>query len=260
MPQDQNLTDVLMVGATGSVGVHAVEAAQRLGLRPRALVRDLKRAERLLPGVELVQGDLTDPASLAGAVRGAQAMVLTHGTDGAPETRRRIDYGGVRNLLAAVDGGARPRVALMTSIYTTRDDIPGNTPWKWRAERLVRASGLPYTVVRPGWFDNAGPTERRLVLDQGGTVDGGIARTQIAETLVRSLLTDAALGKTFELTAAEGPQQDDWDALFGALKADAPDSVDGVLDPPGLPLDAEPDDVRADLEAARSLRGQGRSH
>ncbi|MEE1765214.1 SDR family oxidoreductase [Streptomyces sp. SP18BB07] len=254
MSQKQHITDVLMVGATGSIGRLAVEAAQRHGLRLRALVRDVRRGERLLPGVELVRGDLEDPASLRNAVEGADAIVLTHGSGGDPETRRRVDYGGVRNLLRAL-GGAQPRVALMTSIYATRSDIPGNSPWKRRSERLLRVSGLPYTIVRPGWFDQAGPTQRRLVLEQGGTVDGGIARDQIAETLVRSLLTDTALGKTFELIAEEGKEPANWTELFSALKTDESGSVDGVLDPSDLPVDAEPQAVRADLDAFRSSHG-----
>jgi uncharacterized protein YbjT (DUF2867 family) len=146
-------------------------------------------------------------------------------------------------------------VALMTSIYATRSDIPGNSPWKRRSERLLRASGLPYTIVRPGWFDDAGPTQRRLVLEQGGTVDGGIARDQIAETLIRSLLTSTALGKTFELIATEGGEQSDWTELFGVLKSDEAGSLDGVLDPADLPLEAEPQEVRADLDAVRSPHG-----
>ncbi|MER5913937.1 SDR family oxidoreductase [Streptomyces sp. NPDC001982] len=252
----QNITDVLMVGATGSIGQLAVRAAQRHGLRPRALMRDVRRAEQLLPGVELVQGDLEDPASLRHAVGGADALGLTHGSGGdpRPDARAHVDYGGVRNILQALDG-AQPRVALMTSIYVTRSDIPGATPWKRRSERLLRASSLPYTIVRPGWFDHAGPTQRRLVLEQGGTADGGIARGQIAETLVRSLLTGTALGKTFELTAAEGEEPSDWAELFGALKSDASGSVDGVLDPADLPVEAEPQAVRADLNDIRSLRG-----
>ncbi|MDT0549994.1 MULTISPECIES: SDR family oxidoreductase [Streptomyces] len=254
MSQKQSITDVLLVGATGSIGRLAVAAARQHGLRPRALVRDLRRAEQLLPGIELVRGDLEDPASLRGAVSAVDAIVLTHGSGGDPDTRRRVDYGGVRNLLQALDG-ARPRVALMTSIYATRSDIPGNSPWKRRSERLLRASGLPYTIVRPGWFDHAGPAQRRLVLEQGGTADGGIARDQIAETLVRSLLTGTALGKTFELIATEGEEQSDWAGLFDTLKNDASGSVDGVLDPADLPVEAEPQAVRADLDAVRALHG-----
>ncbi|MFC9461268.1 NAD(P)H-binding protein [Streptomyces sp. NPDC056983] len=143
----------------------------------------------------------------------------------------------------------------MTSIYATRSDVPGATPWKRRSERLLRASGLPYTIVRPGWFDHAGAGQRRLVLEQGGTGDGGIARDQIAETLVQSLLTHAALGKTFELIATEGSQQADWAKLFGALKSDEPGSVDGALDPADLPVEGEPPTLRTELEAIRSLGG-----
>lgn len=212
MSRNQNITDVLVVGATGSIGRHAVI--------------------------------------------GADALVLTHGSrgDSRPGARAHVDYSGVRNILEALDG-ARPRTALMTSIYATRSDIPNATPWKRRSERLLRASGLPYTIVRPGWFDHAGPTQRRLVLEQGDTADGGIARDQIAETLVRSLLTGAALGKTFELIATEGEEPSDWTELFGALKNDESGSVDGVLDPADLPVDAEPPALRADLDAARSLNG-----
>ena len=261
MSQKQTITDVLVVGATGSIGQLAVQAAQRHGLHPRALVRDVRRAEHLLPGVELMQGDLEDPASLLRAVSGAEAIVLTHGSGGdpRPDAREHIDYGGVRNILQTLDG-ARPRTALMTSIYATRSDIPGATPWKRRSERLLRASGLPYTIVRPGWFDHAGPSQRRLVLEQGGTADGGIARDQIAETLIRSLLTDSALGKTFELTAIEGDEPADWTQLFDTLRADEPGSVDGVLDPADLPVENEPQAVRTDLEALRrTSRSQARS-
>ncbi len=41
--------------------------------------------------------------------------------------------------------------------------------WKRRSERLVRASGFPYMIVRPGWFDYNGPDEHRLIFLQGDT-------------------------------------------------------------------------------------------
>ena len=89
-----------------------MEAAQRHGLRPRALVRDVRRAERLLPGVELVRGDLEDPVSLRSAAGGAGAIVLSHGSGSHPDTRRRVDYGGVRDLLQALDGATQRRLVL----------------------------------------------------------------------------------------------------------------------------------------------------
>ncbi|MFI1927281.1 MULTISPECIES: NAD(P)H-binding protein [unclassified Streptomyces] len=255
MSHQQNITDVLVVGATGGVGPVAVAAAaQRHGLRPRALVRDVRRAERLLPGVDLVQGDPEDPASLHAAVQGVDAMVLAHGSggDSRPDARAHIDHGGVRVLLRVLDG-ARPRVALMTSLCATRGDIPGATPWKRRSARLLRAGG-PHTIVRPGRFDHAGPTQRRLVLEQGGTADGGVARDQIAGTRVRSLLTSTAPGKTFEITATDGEEPAGRAELFGALETGPSGSVNGVPDPADLPVEAEPRPLRADLDAVRSLR------
>jgi uncharacterized protein YbjT (DUF2867 family) len=56
----------------------------------------------------------------------------------------------VRNILTVLAG--RPvRIALMTAIGVT---APADYyDWNRRSERLVRASGNPYTIVRPGWFD-----------------------------------------------------------------------------------------------------------
>ncbi|WP_212129248.1 SDR family oxidoreductase [Brevibacterium sp. SMBL_HHYL_HB1] len=242
--------EVLIIGATGTIGRHCVTAAGDAGLRPRALVRNVAKAEELFPGVDLVQADLEDPKSLKTALEGASLIVMTHGAPGEADAGERIDYGGMRNVLQAL-GTARPRVALMSSVYATRTDVPGANPWKRRAERLLRASGLDHTIVRPGWFDRAAPNERRLVLEQGGTLDGPIARSQIAEVLIRSLITDSARGKTFELIAREGEQQTDWDTLFSPLSSDRPGDLDGALDPQNLPEKDEPQAIRDDLAAVR---------
>jgi uncharacterized protein YbjT (DUF2867 family) len=62
--------------------------------------------------------------------------------------------------------GARPaRIALMTAIGVTRQT--SGHDWKRRGERVVRASGLSYTIVRPGWFDYNEADQPRLVMLQG---------------------------------------------------------------------------------------------
>ncbi|WP_435110934.1 SDR family oxidoreductase [Nocardiopsis synnemataformans] len=240
-------THVLVVGATGSIGRHVVTTLQRHGLGVRALVRDQRRGRSLLPEVELVEGDLERPDTLGSVVEGVDGVIFTHGSDRGG-TAERVDYGGVRNVLRAL-GGRRPRIALMTSIYVTRAegayaDLVG---WKRRSELLVRASGAPYTIVRPGWFDHTSPGDDRLVLEQGDTGDGGIGRAQLAEVLVRSLLTDTAVGRTFELFAAEGAAPSDWDGVFAGLSADTPGALSGARDT-GVPdPDREPETVRADI-------------
>ncbi len=118
----------------------------------------------------------------------------------------------------------------------------------------MRASGLPYTIVRPGWFDYNKPDERQLVFLQGdrrhagNPSDGVIARRQLAQVLIASLTSEAALRKTFELVATGGPSQPDLEPLFGALEADLPGGLDAVRDAGNMPLDQEPQRVRDDLD------------
>jgi len=251
---------VLVVGATGSIGQLVVEAALREGHIVRALVRAVSKAGRLPGGAEVVVGDLTRPETLAAAVDGVDAVVFTHGSDGGGKAgAERVDYGGVRNVLTAL-GGRQVRVALMTAIGVTNRDGYYNRQteahdWKRRGERLVRASGLPYTIVRPGWFDYHKADEHHLVFLQGDrrqsgdSSDGVIARRQIAEVLVASLTSDAALRKSLELVATRGPAQVDLDPVFAPLDADPPGALDAVHDQANMPLQDEPARVRQDLAA-----------
>jgi uncharacterized protein YbjT (DUF2867 family) len=250
---DKSRIKILVVGATGSIGRYVVEEALRDGHGVRVLVRS--RGKLSFPSeVEVIVGDLTQPHTLRAAVDGIGAIVFTHGSHGGASAAEAIDYGGVRNILAAL-GDRRVRIALMTSIGVT--DRKGAHDWKRRAERLVRASGLPYTIVRPGWFDYNDANQLRLVLLQGdkrqsGTPrDGVIARRQLAEVLVRSLTSQEALRKTFELVAETGPAPNDFDRLFGALDADEAGSVDAVHDATNMPLDQEPTQVVEELDNAK---------
>lgn len=263
---DRRLT-ILAVGATGSIGSLVVEEAIRQGHKVRALVRSASKARQLPREAESVSGDLTRPETLSAAVDGIDAIVFTHGSDGGGKAASEaVDYGGVRNILAAL-GSRKARVALMTAIGVTNRNSSYNRSteshdWKRRSERLIRASGLQYTIVRPGWFDYNGSDEHKLVLLQGdkrhsGTPkDGAIARQQLADVLVRSLTSDQAQRKTFELVSTKGPVQDDFDTLFGNLESDQPGVLDGVRDMDNMPLQDEPKRVREDLDAVIASRSR----
>jgi uncharacterized protein YbjT (DUF2867 family) len=251
-------TTVLVVGASGSVGRLVVQEALRQGYRTRALVRDPSRARGLPPQAEVVVGDLTRPETLTAAVAEVDAVVFTHGSQGGKVDAETVDYGGVRNILTAL--GDRPAfIVLMTSIGVTNRTGSYNQAtqvhdWKRRSERLVRASGRPYTIVRPGWFDYNAPDQLQLLALQGDTRQAGnssegvIARRQIAQVLVASLSSAAAPRKTFELVAEHGPAPTDLDPLFTTLQPDALGSLDGVQDVANMALSEEPARVHDDLE------------
>jgi len=244
------MTTVLVVGASGSIGRHVVAQALDAGFDTRALVRDPKQAALFPEGTSVVVGDPTDAATLGEALDGVTGVVFTQGTFD-DDLLEAVNYGSVRNVLHALRQPAR--IALMTALGVTKP-TPGHD-WKRRGERLVRASGLPYTIVRPGWFDYDEPDQLRLVMRQGDThwagsaSDGVVSRAQIAQVLVASLTSDAADRKTLELVAEQGEAQTDLDPLFDALTPDA--ALDGPLDRDSLPLDAEPERVVSELDAIR---------
>lgn len=257
--------NVLVVGATGSIGRLVVEEAVKQGYTVRALVRSQAKAVQLPTAAQIVIGDVTRPDTLAAAVNDIDAIVFTLGSDGAGKVgAETVDYGGVRNILAAL-GSRKVRIALMTSIGVTNRTGSYNRSteahdWKRRSERLVRASGSPYTIVRPGWFDYNKSDEHKLLFLQGDTrqagnsSDGVIARSQIAEVLVRSLCSAHALRKTFELVAEKGAAQKDLELLFAALDPDAQDALDAVRDTSNQPLEDEPQRVKDDLRMLAPTR------
>ncbi len=246
---------VLVVGATGSIGQHVVKEAVLQGYNVRALVRDARQADRFPPGIEVVVGDLTSASSLGAAVDGVDAVVFTHGANGRPPGAEAVDYGAVRNVLTALQGRSA-RIALMTTIGVT--DRKGAHDWKRRGERLLRASGLPYTVVRPGWFDMHDRDQLRIVMLQGdkrqtGTPrDGVISRQQLAQVLVWSLRSDVANRKTFELIAEKGPATSDLDTVAAGVDADPRGALDAVHDASNMPLAAEPLGIQAELDRVRA--------
>lgn len=243
---------ILAIGATGSIGVHVIAEALAQGHTVRALVRRPGKLQQHA-GVEEVVADLAVQQSLRSAVQDVNAVVFTHGTYGSVKDAELVDYGGVRNVLEALSG-RRVRIALMTAIAVT--DRKGAHDWKRRAERLVRASGHAYTIVRPGWFDYNEPDQLHLLFLQGdkrrsGTPDDGvISRRQIARVLVHSLSSTDAKRKTLELIARTGPEQTDLDPLFAVLDADpAGVPLDAIYDTPNMAFEREPESVKLEIAA-----------
>ena len=78
------MTTVLVVGASGSIGRQAVAAALNAGYETKALVRNDRRAASFPTGTRVVIGDLTKAETLRDAVRGVTGIVFTHGSYGSP--------------------------------------------------------------------------------------------------------------------------------------------------------------------------------
>ncbi|HDT2541434.1 TPA: SDR family oxidoreductase [Klebsiella aerogenes] len=249
---------ILVAGATGSIGLHVVNTIIEMGHQPVALVRNKRKVKFLPRGTDVFFGDVSLPETLTELPKDIDAITFTLGSDGQGRIgARAIDYGGVRNILR-IFMDTPVRIGLMTTIGVTERLSTWNQrtevhDWKRRAERLVRASGHPYTIVRPGWFDYNNDDEHRIVMLQGdrrhtGTPeDGVIFRKQIAQVLVSALSNDAATNKTFELVAERGEAQLDLTPLFTDLQGDNPQKNDGVLDLNNMPFSEEPECIINEL-------------
>lgn len=222
---------VLVAGATGQTGQLIVSELLASGYEVRALVRDTAKARKVLGDqVELVQGDVKNPATLTAAFAGTDAVISAVGARGAkgPDRPEAIDYEGVKNLVDAAVTARSRQFVLVSSRSVTQPDNPlnklfGNVLiWKLKGEDALRASGVPYTVVRPGGLTNGPGGEQQVVFEQGDTVRAQttITRADVARICVQALKHPEARNRTFETSARPGPPVTDWRAKFAALKPD----------------------------------------
>ncbi len=171
----------LLTGASGFIGT---ALARRIGARGgevRALVRSSSRVEELQRlGVELVDGDLGDPPSIAAAIEGCGLVIHLAGVVKALEGKDyfRHNTDGTRNVAASCAAAARPPVLIHVSSLSaagpspegrprTEEDLPAPVSLygqsKLAAERAVRAFAgkIEASIVRPPIV--YGPGDRELV-------------------------------------------------------------------------------------------------
>src|SRR6266567_8472414 len=147
---------ILITGATGYIGRHLVARMVAQGEHPRCLVRDTKRAGVILPaaGVELVQGDTTDPVSLGAAVRGVDTTVhaafITADHKQSPGNHyQETNVQGTANLIKAAQSAGVKRIIEISGLGT-RPDKPGSyMQGRYLAEKLLKESGLDWTIIQP---------------------------------------------------------------------------------------------------------------
>jgi len=190
---------ILVTGATGTVGRQVVSQLLDTGSDVRALVRDPDSAD-LPGGVELLRGDLSDPASLAAALDSVGAVFLVWPFT-SPEAATDIAPGVVEMI---AEQGRR-------IVYLSADAAGGKPESFWaKLERLVQHSAAEWTLLRPTGF-----AKNTLMWAEQIRTDGVVrwpyaeaARSliheaDIAAVAVRALTQDGHTGQTYVLTGPE---------------------------------------------------------
>lgn len=225
---------VLVAGATGRTGrlvLQQLRRDPRYALRPMA--RDVAAARTAIGrDYAWVAGDVTKPATLGPALAGVSLVVVTvGGTErSGPNSPEFVDYGGVKNLVDAARAAGVRQLVLQSSIGVgSGGGLPGimlnlfsgdALVWKAKGEAHLRASGLPYTIVRPGGLTDDPGGQAGLVLRQGDEGSGRIPRADVAAVLIAALDNPDALRKTFEVISDDQAKRDAWRTGFSALRRD----------------------------------------
>jgi uncharacterized protein YbjT (DUF2867 family) len=215
---------ILVVGATGLVGGQVCSRLAASGVSARALVRATSSPEKVsglrAQGLEVVEGDLRDAASLAAACSGVDAVICTVSSmpfsyEPGVNDIQTTDLEGVTNLIDAARAAGVGHF-VYTSFSANLDlDFPLG-----RAKRAVEAhlmdSGMTYTILRPSCFMEVwlGPA---VGFDPGnGTVTlygegtqpvSYIATADVAAFAVASLTATAARNAILELGGPEALSQ-----------------------------------------------------
>jgi uncharacterized protein YbjT (DUF2867 family) len=223
---------ILVTGASGTVGRQTVSQLLATGAEVRALTRH-PDAARLPGGVEVVAGDLSEPTTLAPALKGVDGVFLVwpfRTAESAPAVLDAIERKTRRLVYLSSAGGQRPDPAGM---------------FHADMERLIEDSPLEWTFLRPSGF----AANTRLWADQirkgvvrwpyGAAARSLIHESDIAAVAVRALTGDGHAGAKHVLTGPELLTQSE--------------QVHTIGEAIGRPVrweEVPPDAVRDDLAAA----------
>lgn len=188
---------VLVTGASGFIGSHAVKSLVARGHRPRVLVRDTVRAARVLAEIgvpaeatEMCQGDMLDEAAVSRALDGCDAVIHSAAALGVTDRRTdlvEVNVTGTRNVVGgAVARGLDPVIHISTiavfvpphgPVITAGEPLAhprtGYGRSKIEAERYVRGlqdDGAPVTVLYLGGV--IGPSQPHLDAMPAGLAGG----------------------------------------------------------------------------------------
>jgi uncharacterized protein YbjT (DUF2867 family) len=146
---------ILIVGASGRLGSVVVRHLLAQGKSIRVMTRNpLGLAHLKQQGVEIVSGDLRDRASLASACQGVeQVLAAAHALDGKGDNNpQTVDDMGNRHLIDAAKAAGVKHFILVSGQSASPDSPLEFIRIKYRTEEYLRASGLSFTILRPGAY------------------------------------------------------------------------------------------------------------
>jgi nucleoside-diphosphate-sugar epimerase len=204
--------EVAIAGGHGKIGLLLGRLLAESEDAPRGLIRDPAQEDDLhAAGIEPVVCDLEGGDDVAAAIKGADAVVFAAGAGPGSGAERKwtVDYGGAVKLIEAARAEGVRRYVIVSSMGAGDPPAEGGGVFgeylraKAKADQDLAASGLDYTIVRPGSLTDDPPTGLVTI---GERLDRGeVPRADVAAVLAAVLHHDNTIGETFELVSGETP-------------------------------------------------------
>jgi uncharacterized protein YbjT (DUF2867 family) len=206
---------IAVVGGHGQVAKHLLVELRRSEHDAVALVRrEEYRPELESRGAEvrLLDIEQQDEAAFATAFTGCDAVVFAAGggPDGNKERKRTVDLEGSLKSIAGAERAGISRFVQISAINVD-DPVPADTGEVWRAyveakrdaDAALRASGLDWTIIRPGRLTDDPATG---LVSLGSDVSrGDVSRADVAAVVAAVLGLESSHGKQWNLVGGEVP-------------------------------------------------------
>ena len=196
---------ILVTGGTGLNGKELLRVLSASGVAVRALVRNPAKAEAIaaLPNVDVVQGDMAHPETLAAGLRGVDRAMLISSSD-----PMMLDV--QTNFIDAAKRAGVKHIVKLSGIMPELDSAFRFARMHGEIEKRLEASGMAFTHLRAGEFMPAYFRQVPNITAKGAMFlpmeDASIASIDvgdIAEIAAKVLTGSGHEGKTYPLT---GPQ------------------------------------------------------
>ncbi len=215
-----------VAGATGETGRRIVLELVHRQIPIRALVRDLESARAILPPeVELAVGDVLKPETLSDAIADCTVVLSATGARPGfdPTAPYRVDFEGTKNLVNAAKAKGIEQFVMVSSLCTSQFFHPLNLfflilVWKKQGEEYLQASGIPYTIVRPGGLKNDDNADGVIMSGADTLFEGSIPRTKVAQTCVEALFLPESRNKIVEIVAKPEVLSQPYEQLFASVR------------------------------------------
>ncbi len=195
-----------VIGGTGNTGRAVVAALQAKGADFRCLVRDpAKAAETLGSDVELVQADTADAATIEAGLAGCDKLFLLTGHSPAMGEQQ------TNAIAAAKRAGVTHIVKLSGGDAIVQENISAKIGQAhWQVEEALKASGVDWTILRPGLFmqnflNMAGMVKEqsKIMMPVPADVEAGMIDVRDTGDVAAAVLTgDGHNGQSYFLASA----------------------------------------------------------